>query len=122
MFPACSLGPHSLQWRPMQAKMSKVFVIAILLTCIICAMAETLDRWDNSFQTGDETESSVLLLALCLGSALLLARHFLAIARHGTCATALPQARSLALSCLLLIAFIAVSGIFAGPPVTALRI
>jgi hypothetical protein len=102
--------------------MSKILVFAILLTCIVCAISETLDRWDNSFQTGDETESSVLLLALCLGAAFLLVRRFLAIAWHGFCATAVFEVLSLAESCLLLLAFIAGSSIFGSPPVIALRI
>ena len=106
----------------MQVRISKIFVIAVLLICVFCALSETLDRWDNSFQTGDETESSVLLLALCLGAALLSARHLLAIAWHGSSAAAVFEARSLAESCLLLIAFIAVSSIFAVPPIIALRI
>lgn len=102
--------------------MSKIFVTAVLLTCVICAMSEALDRWDNSFQTGDETESTVLLFALCLGAAFLLVRHFLAIAWHGSRATAVFEARTLAESCLLLVALIAFSDIFADPQIVALRI
>lgn len=102
--------------------MSKILVSAILLTCIICAISETLDRWDNSFQSGDETESSVLILALCLGAAFLLVRRFLAITRYGSCTTAVFEAGSLAESCLLLIAFIAGSSIVGSPPIIALRI
>jgi hypothetical protein len=102
--------------------MSKILVFAVLLTCVICAMSETLDRWDNSFRTGDETESSVLLIALCLGVAFLLVRHFLAIARHGSGATAVCKARSLAQTRLFLIAFTAGTGVFGSPPVIALRI
>ncbi len=55
--------------------MSKLAVLAVLLVCLVCAISEALDRWDNSFQTGNETESSVLLLALSLGTAFLLVRH-----------------------------------------------
>ncbi len=55
--------------------MSKIAVLAVLLICFVCAASEALDRWDNSFQTGNESESSVLLLALSLGTAFLLVRH-----------------------------------------------
>ena len=41
----------------------------VLLTCLICPLVETFDSWDHTLQTGNETEYSLVVLALCVGVA-----------------------------------------------------
>lgn len=45
----------------------------MLLVCIGSHISELLDTWDNTFQTGNDIESVVLVLALTVGAALALA-------------------------------------------------
>ncbi len=65
----------------MGSGLPKIVVYVILLTCLLCVVSEAFDRWDNSFQTGSETESSVLILALSLGTAYLTVKCSLVVAR-----------------------------------------
>lgn len=41
----------------------------VLLTCVICPLLETFDSWDHTLQTGNDTEYTLVLLALCVGVA-----------------------------------------------------
>lgn len=40
-----------------------------LLTCLICPILETFDTWDPPIQSGNDTEYSLVILALCVGAA-----------------------------------------------------
>ena|SRR3974377_577179 len=111
-----------LQSGVMGRRASKIAVSAVLLTCLICAVSEALDRWDRSFQTGNETESSVLLLALSLGTAYLVVRHSFAVAGYGLCILAAFSMHSIEASGFFFLARSAVVTIFGSPPALALRI
>jgi hypothetical protein len=45
-----------------------------LLTCLICPILETFDTWDPPIQTGNDTEYTLVILALCVGAAYSFAR------------------------------------------------
>jgi len=45
-----------------------------LLTCLICPVLETFDSWDDTTQTGNDTEYTLVILALCVGVAYSFAR------------------------------------------------
>ena len=47
---------------------------AILLTCLVCPVAQALDRWDHELQTGHDTESAFVVVVLSMGAAFVLAR------------------------------------------------
>jgi hypothetical protein len=49
-------------------------VMIVLLTCVVCPVAETFDHWDHTLQTGHDTEYTLVLLALCVGAVYTLAR------------------------------------------------
>ncbi len=49
-------------------------VVVILVACFACPVLEAFDRWDHTLQTGDDTEARLVILALCMGVALILAR------------------------------------------------
>jgi hypothetical protein len=51
----------------MRGRMSYVVVSLILLTCLACPVMQMFDRWDHEAQTGQDTESTLVVLALCLG-------------------------------------------------------
>lgn len=49
-------------------------VTAILLGCVLCPLLESDDPHDNTFRNGNDTESSVALVAMCVAATCALAR------------------------------------------------
>ena len=43
--------------------------MVVLLTCLICPLLEMFDSWDDTIQTGNDTEYALVILALCVGVA-----------------------------------------------------
>lgn len=58
----------------MRSRSSSIVATLVLLVCLICPLLEITDRWDNTLQTGNDSEYALVVVALCLGAALLLAR------------------------------------------------
>lgn len=56
-------------------------IAAILAVCLGAPIAEMCDQWDHTFQDGNDTETNLVVVALCVGVALLVAR--LVFARVG---------------------------------------
>ncbi len=54
--------------------MSRITAALVLLTCLICPLLETFDSWDDTIQTGNDTEYTLVVLALCMGVAYSVAR------------------------------------------------
>lgn len=46
----------------------------VLLICLVCPMFEMFDHWDDTIQTGNDTEYGLVVLALCVGVAYSFAR------------------------------------------------
>ncbi len=42
-------------------------IMLVLLTCLVCPVLEMLDQWDHTLRTGQDTEYTFVLLALCVG-------------------------------------------------------
>jgi hypothetical protein len=61
----------------MQSRASRIIATLALLTCLICPIVETFDTWDHTIQTGNDTEYSLVILALCVGVAYSFARFIL---------------------------------------------
>src|SRR5260370_8172681 len=51
----------------MRTRMSRVAAMIVLLTCVVCPVTEMFDHWDHTLQTGQDTEYTLVLLALCVG-------------------------------------------------------
>jgi hypothetical protein len=45
-----------------------------LFICIVCPVVEMFDNWDHTIQTGNDTEYTLVVLALCVGVAYSFAR------------------------------------------------
>ena len=60
-------------WR-MRSRASFVTVTLVLATCIACPLVEMFDQWDDTLQSGNDTEYALVVLALCVGVAYLFAR------------------------------------------------
>lgn len=41
----------------------------ILAICFVCHISEMFDQWDHTLQTGNDTEYTFVILALCVGVA-----------------------------------------------------
>jgi hypothetical protein len=44
--------------------------IAIVAICIGSPIVETFDHWDSTLQSGDDTEANLIIVALCVGTAI----------------------------------------------------
>jgi hypothetical protein len=53
----------------MRSRTSHVVGTLILSICLICPILEMFDNWDHTLQTGNDTEYTFVLLALCVGMA-----------------------------------------------------
>jgi|SRR5580692_3178799 hypothetical protein len=58
----------------MRSRTLRITVTLVLLTCLVCPLVELFDNWDHTVQTGNDTEYTLVVLALCVGVAYSLAR------------------------------------------------
>ena len=107
-------------FRGMRARWIYAVVLLVLLACLVCPLVET-DPDDNVLQTGNDAESALAVLALCVAATCSLA-HIIVI--HDDFSL---SCRALA-CCVVrspLFAISAASSLFvasASPPISALRI
>src|SRR5216684_5860278 len=71
--------PHSVTPRDdiipvMRSRLVHVGIVFILVVCLVCPLVELFDRWDHTIQTGNATEYTLVILALCIGAAYSLTR------------------------------------------------
>lgn len=50
----------------------RAVILAVVLVCVLAPVAELFDGWDNTLQSGNDVESNLALVAVCLGAALVL--------------------------------------------------
>jgi hypothetical protein len=55
--------------RMMRSRASFIAATLVLAICLVCHVAEMFDQWDHTLQTGDDTEYTFVILALCVGIA-----------------------------------------------------
>jgi hypothetical protein len=58
----------------MRPRTLKIVVALALLVFVACTVVDQFDDWDHAFQTGNETEYNLIVLALCVGVGVSLAR------------------------------------------------
>ncbi len=58
-----------------------VGIVFILVVCLVCPLVELFDRWDHTIQTGNDTEYTLVILALCMGVAYSFARFIFEFAQ-----------------------------------------
>ena len=52
----------------------RTMIALVLLTVVVCSVSEMLDDWDHTVQTGVDTESTLVLMALCVGAMIAFAK------------------------------------------------
>jgi len=60
--------------RHMRTRVSYGVAVIALVICFVCPVVEMFDHWDHTLQTGNDTEYTLVLLALCVGMVSALAR------------------------------------------------
>jgi hypothetical protein len=68
-------------------------IAAIFAVCLAAPVLEMFDRWDQTLQTGNDTEANLVAVALCVGGAFVAARAFLKANPSATCCAAIPPGR-----------------------------
>jgi hypothetical protein len=63
----------------------KFAAITVLVVCIGSHVSELLDTWDHTFQTGNDIESALVILALTLGATLALASAVILLVARTRC-------------------------------------
>jgi hypothetical protein len=58
----------------MRTRASRITAMVVLLTCLVCPLLELFDSWDDTIQSGNDTEYALVILALCVGVAYSFAR------------------------------------------------
>jgi hypothetical protein len=58
----------------MRRNWARVTIAIVLLTCFVCPLVELFDYWDHTLQTGNDTEYTLVALALCIGIVFALVR------------------------------------------------
>ena len=61
----------------MRFSVSRTVGILALLVCLICPILEVFDTWDPPIQTGNDTEYTLVVVALCVGATYLFVRSIL---------------------------------------------
>jgi hypothetical protein len=54
----------------------RLLAVVVLLTCLAGPVAEMFDWWDVAQAAGDDTEANAVVIAMCVGGAMLMARAF----------------------------------------------
>src|ERR1700687_3649031 len=62
----------------------KISITLILATALACPMLEMFDRWDDTARTGNDTETAIVVIVLCVGVALIGARIVVRSARDSS--------------------------------------
>jgi hypothetical protein len=105
----------------MRSRASFVTVTLVLAACLACPFVEIFDQWDNTLQTGNDTEYALVVLAMCVGVAYLIARFIPKLTLPGPVVEALSSSRARLIFSALKKLHSAVL-IPASPPALALRV
>jgi hypothetical protein len=106
----------------MRSRAARITVALILLICVVCPVVEMFDQWDNTIQTGNDTEYALVVLALCVGAAYSFARFVLRIIARSRSNRAAASDSCLTTFSWGLLHLIVKASISASPPLTTLRI
>jgi hypothetical protein len=106
----------------MRSRASRITVALVLVTCVVCPVVEMFDHWDNTIQTGNDTEYALVALALCVGAAYSLARFIFKCPLLGFVARSIFNSRANQLLRPTLFGFTPLLFSVISPPPLALRI
>ncbi len=102
--------------RHMRTRVSYGVAVIALVICFVCPVVEMFDQWDHTLQTGNETEYTLVFLALCVGMVCALARLIVILSPNSSPAIVTPIACNLNGSMLFTIRPIALDSASGSPP------
>ena len=108
--------------RRMRARISYGVAVVVLVTCFVCPVLEMFDHWDHTLQTGNDTEYTLVLLALCTGMVCALAQRIVALCRNSSATIATYIDSAIRNSTLFLMRPISLTATTESPPLFSLRI
>jgi hypothetical protein len=68
------LETGELESGPVAFRFREIFAMMILAACLGGPVLEIFDRWDDTARTGNDTETELVVIALCVGVALVTVR------------------------------------------------
>ena len=77
----------------MKSRATFILATAVLGICLVCQVAEMFDQWDHTLQTGDDTEYTFVIVALCVGATCALNCLLPRIAQRNSEAEPMPSGR-----------------------------
>lgn len=69
----------------MSFRPAQIVAVIALLVCFVCPIVELFDCWDNTAQTGNDTEYTLVIVGLCVGAAYSIARLLICVQADGRC-------------------------------------
>lgn len=61
--------------------LTSVMIWLVLAACFVCPVMQMFDRWDHELKTGQDTETTFVVLALCIGATFVFARAVVYVSR-----------------------------------------
>ena len=52
----------------MRSRVIQVVILAVVMVCLWAHISELFDTWDHTLETGNEIESTLAAVALCVGA------------------------------------------------------
>lgn len=53
----------------------------VLAACFICPVMQMFDQWDHELKTGQDTETTFIILGLCVGATIAIARAVIYVSK-----------------------------------------
>jgi hypothetical protein len=62
--------------RVVRVRLQRIFAAMVLTVCIGAPVLEMFDRWDHTLEDGNDTESNLVVVVLCVGVGIIAAAAF----------------------------------------------
>lgn len=106
----------------MRSRLLHVGIVFVLVVCLVCPLVELFDHWDHTIQTGNDTEYTLVILALCIGAAYSFTRFIFKFCPFKSAEEVVSKACAAKLLPFAVLGSCFVSPIPLSPPALALRI
>lgn len=63
----------------MRRAFTRVMILVVLAACFVCPVMQMFDHWDHELKTGHDTESTLVILALCVGATIAVAQGVVSV-------------------------------------------
>ena len=106
----------------MRSRATIRIVTVVLAICLVCPLVDMFDNWDHAPQTGNDTEYTFMILGLCVGALITVARAPLKVSENSRSKRIAITDRVLSIFSRASLNFVVQALVSASPPLAALRI